>query len=418
LVLTLLPVTQQAFAVNPLCLKAPPLTITASEVIRVANAAQLYFAVANAPAGSVILLAPGEYILSNSLIVRQNDLALIGDSDRCDAVVLRGKGMDDPSVTHGIWTDASSLSVRNLTIRDVYSHGIALNDGSKSPHIYNVQLLDTGEQFIKGNMGAGGGTDNGVVEYSVMAYTLAPPSTDHGGGTGYTNGIDIHGGNNWTIRNNLFANLHTPDTADHLYNPAILVWRGARNTLTENNVFINCDRAIAYGLEDDNANGHSHTGGVIRNNMIYQSPGLYSRSRKKSSDGAIIVWDSPQTKVLHNTALLNGNLPKFIEFRWDTHNAEVRNNLSDSIISTRTGGTFISSGNIESASESLFVDAAVGNLRLVASEEALKVPVLIDAPKDIDGDIRDGQVTEAGADALVIEPQFLPASNVWISSPY
>ena len=88
------------------------------------------------------------------------------------------------------------------------------------PWIYNVRLLDAGEQFIKGSSGGFGiGVDDGVVEYTIMAYTNGPPSTNHGGGTGYTNGVDIHGGDGWLISNNLFKNFHTPDGSDHLWKP-------------------------------------------------------------------------------------------------------------------------------------------------------------------------------------------------------
>lgn len=60
------------------------------------------------------------------------------------------------------------------------------------------------------------GADNGRVGYSVIEYTAGPPKTDHGGGIGYTNGIDVHTGKNWVIRNNLIRGFHTPDTSGNL----------------------------------------------------------------------------------------------------------------------------------------------------------------------------------------------------------
>ena len=39
------------------------------------------------------------------------------------------------------------------------------------------------------------------------------------------------------------------------------------------------------------------------NNMVYMTPGTYSANRRAGSDALIIVWDSPQTQVLHNSIL-------------------------------------------------------------------------------------------------------------------
>ena len=70
----------------------------------------------------------------------------------------------------GIWVGGNvrGVTIANLTIRDVYFHPIILNAGTQAPLIYNVRLVDAGQQFIKANPdGAGGGVDNGIVEYSV-----------------------------------------------------------------------------------------------------------------------------------------------------------------------------------------------------------------------------------------------------------
>jgi len=96
------------------------------------------------------------------------------------------------------------VTIANLTIRDVYSHPIILNGGTQSPLIHNVRLVNAGQHFIKANPdGAGGGADNGIVEYSVMEY--ATTSRDY-----YTNAVDVHTGDNWIIRHNLFRNIRAP----------------------------------------------------------------------------------------------------------------------------------------------------------------------------------------------------------------
>ena len=127
------------------------------------------------------------------------------------------------------------------------------------------------------------------------------------------------------------------------------MWNGAAGTVSEGNIFINVDRAIAYGLVDRDKD---HSGGVIRNNMVYYSPGLYGSSRKSGSDDTIIVWDSPDTHTYHNTVLTKGNLNKSIEYRFaDTSGGEVKNNLVDAPITTRNGAIFVTAGNVQSAGE-------------------------------------------------------------------
>ncbi|WP_175497306.1 right-handed parallel beta-helix repeat-containing protein [Marinobacter sp. DSM 26671] len=244
---------------------------------------------------------------------------------------------------HGIWTDASGLTVQNLTIRDFYQHGIVLNPGAESLTFQNIRILDTGKQLIKANpSGFGDGVDGGLVENSVFAYTEGPPMIDRGGGTGYTNGVDVHAGANWVIRNNHFENFHAPDHADHLWAPVVLMWNGARDTVVENNRFVNVDRAIAFGLLD---RAMDHSGGVIRNNRVDYAEGLYSIQRRRGSDGAIIVWSSPGTIVEGNEVFTRGNLNRSIEFRFDTSGASAINNTVDAPIGTRDGGSYEGSGN-------------------------------------------------------------------------
>src|SRR4029453_17573699 len=75
-----------------------------------------------------------------------------------------------------------------------------------------------GQQHIKASPdGAGGGVDNGIVEYSVIEFDTT--SRDD-----YTNGVDVHTGDNWIVRHNLFRNIRAPQ--GQLAGPAILMWNG------------------------------------------------------------------------------------------------------------------------------------------------------------------------------------------------
>jgi hypothetical protein len=266
-----------------------------------------------------------------------------------------------------------------------------------------VRLINSGSQFIKSNptdVNAGLGVNHGVVEYCWFEYTGSPPA-DHGAGVGYFNGISAHAAKHWLVRGNLFKNLHNPDGTAYPWNPAVLFWRNSSNTVTEQNTFINVDRAVAYGL-DNSTPYRDHAGGVIRNNFIYLTPGLMSASRKAGSDGSIIAWNSPGTQVDHNTVLLNGNEFYSVQFRFSTtSNCAARNNLTDAPVHLRDSATATLSGNLLTATPAMFVNAAAGDLHLrVSATNAIdKAGTLLTVTNDFDGERRPrGAASDLGAD--------------------
>src|SRR5438552_11558757 len=301
---------------------APPLPIAGTRIVNVATETQLQTAMANLQNGDTLLLADGTYYLTASLYINSRHLVTIRGNAGSTNVVLVGKGMDNSNhggVPFGIWSNGTNTTIAHLTIRDTWDNEIIFNPGAQSPRVYCVRLLNAGSQFIKSNptdVNAGSGVNNGVVEYCWFEYTGSPPG-DHGSGVGYFNGISAHTAQNWIIRANLFKNLHNPDTAAYLWNPAVLFWRHSVNTVTEQNLFLNVDRAVAYGL-DNTTPYFDHAGGAIRNNFVYLAPGLLSASRKAGSDGSLIAWNSPGTQIDHNTVLLNSNEFYAVEFRFPT----------------------------------------------------------------------------------------------------
>ena len=249
-------------------------------------------------------------------------------------------------------------------------------------------------------MAAGLGVNNGVVEYCWLEYTGRPPG-NHGSGVGYFNGISAHAARNWIIRGNLFKNLHNPDGTAYPWNPAVLFWRHSANTVTERNIFMNVDRAVAYGL-DNTTPYYDHEGGVVRNNFVYLAPGLMSAARKAGSDGSIIAWNSPGTQIDHNTVLVNGNEFYGIEFRFPTStNCAARNNLGDAPIDLRDNATAALSGNLLTAVPGMFVNPGAGDLHLVpsATNAIDKAASLSTVTNDFDGERRPrGASSDIGAD--------------------
>src|SRR5947208_1899398 len=295
-------VIQMLFAVAPLapfCManaaspgNAPPLPVTGARIVNVATEPQLQTAMGNLQNGDTLLLADGTYNLTTSLYINGRHNVTIRGNAGSTNVVLAGKGMDNSNygnVPFGIWSNSTNTTIAHLTIRDTWDNEIIFNAGAQAPRVYCVRLLNAGSQFIKSNptdVNAGIGVNNGVVEYCWFDYTGSPPAA-HGSGVGYFNGISAHAAQHWIIRGNLFKNLHNPDGTAYPWNPAVLFWRHSIHTVTDQNIFLNVNRAVAYGLENPTAY-LDHAGGFVPNNFVYLALGLMSASRKASSDGSII----------------------------------------------------------------------------------------------------------------------------------
>jgi hypothetical protein len=348
------------------------------------------------------MIAPGTYQLTGTLHVNGSlrNVTIRGASGNRDDVMLVGRGMANPdygAVSHGIWTGGGvqNVTIANLTITNFYFHCIILNAGTESPRLYNLRLSNAGQQIVKSNPDDTGGVDDGVVEYSIIEYTSTSRDS-------YTNGVDVLGGRRWTIRHNLFRNIRAP--SGQLAGPAILMWRGSGDTITEGNTFLNCQRAIAYGL--DPTSPFDHFGGVIRNNFIH-------RSASQPGDAGIIVFASPQTIVAHNTILLSGTYGAALEYRFtQTTDAQIVNNLADASIVSRDGGSASVSGNYTQAPPSLFVNPGGGDLHLVEGAAfAIDRGVSYAAVAvDWDGEPRPGgSAPDIGADELGVPSSHPPA---------
>lgn len=341
---------------------------------------------------TTIVIAPGTYVLTRSLYIHGTftNVGIRGATSNSDDVVLIGPGMAQANygeVPYGVWTGdgVNGVTIANLTLRDFYYHPIIFNGGTQNPRVYNVHLINAGQQFIKVNPDASGvGANNGSLEYSVIEFATTAKDD-------YTKGIDIQGATNWVVRHNLFRNIVAPP--GQIAGAGVLAWRGTSNTVVEGNTFINCARGIMFGADDTVS--PSHSGGIARNNFFY-------RSATEPGDVGIILSDSPRSEVLNNTVIVSGTYGTPIELRYPgTANVLVANNLLDGAIGLRDGGTANQSHNYAGAPATMFVDAASGDLHLSASATGAidQGVTLADVTDDWDGDLRPkGSAYDIGAD--------------------
>jgi hypothetical protein len=368
---------------------APPLPPASGTVVHVATESQLRAAVAALSSNTTIEIAPGTYSLRDALYVNGTftNVGIRGATGNSDDVVLAGAGMTSSSVPYGIWVggDVRGITIANLTIRDVYNHAVILNEGTQSPLLHNLHLINAGQQIVKANpTSTGGGVDNGIVEYSIVEYETTSRDS-------YTNGVDVHTGRNWIIRHNLFRNIRAPQG---MAGPALLMWNGSSGTLADGNTFVDCQREIAFGLIERTP--HDHSGGIVRNNFIFRQSTI-------AGDTAIGVFDSPDTQVLHNTVLAASQAyPSLIEYRFaGTTGVVIANNLLNGIVLARDGASGTATGNVTTASSAMFVNPANGDLRLRATATAAidRVPPVANCAFDWDGEARpQGASADAGAD--------------------
>lgn len=376
-----------------------PLDPATGTVVAVATVAELQQAVTDVGDGTTIVIADGTYDLTNTLNVRAvHDVTIRSASGNRDAVVLRGRGMSNPSygnVPHIIAVyDAADVLIADLTLEDAYYHLVQIHgeEDADGIHLHNLHLVDAGEQFVKGSTAGPPGpyADRGIVDCSLFEYTDRARSN-------YTNGVDVLAGSGWIVRDNTFRNIRAP--AGQLAGPAVLFWRNSLDTIVERNLFVECDRAIALGLSPPDANSrdgdttYDHQGGIVRNNMIYRTgPG----------DVGISVNYAWNVEVSHNTVILNDTFPYgAIEYRFASTDATIRNNLTDAPVWRRDGATGTVAGNVTIASTSWFVAAGDADLHLIATANAAidQAAPLATVTDDFDGHARPvGAAPDIGAD--------------------
>ena len=178
---------------------APPTGATVS----VDTVGELQNAVNNATAGETILIADGVYNLNGVYLrIDMPNVTLRSASGNREAVVLDGNYI----TTEIIQIVASDVTIADVTLREAYNHPIHVmtTDAGHTlnTRIYNVHLIDPGEQAIKINPAADGTyPDDGLIACSHLELTDAgrPQIRNNC----YTGGIDAHQAEGWVIRDNL-----------------------------------------------------------------------------------------------------------------------------------------------------------------------------------------------------------------------
>ena len=370
----------------------PPLPPPAEPLVTVSTEAQLRDQAYNAVPGTTILVQPGVYDMQDFVHVAHDGITIRGATGQRGDVILDMGGMD--SGHFGILIEADDVTVADLTIREARDHGVSIQ-GSDRPTLYNLHILDTGDQLVKVNP-LGDGSEDGLLACSRLEYTTTAPDE-------YTNGISAHNAHRWVVRDNHWFRIRTPANAPV---PTILFWSGSTDTVVERNLLVDCFQGISFGNSSHDSD--DHFGGIVRNNMIYAS---------LPHDVVIEMVHAEGWLVAHNTALFHpaSDVGWGMEARFSDSQGIFAYNLTNlAIRPDRDGAQATLTGNLTEAEPGWFVGAETGDLHLAgtATHAIDRADPLDEVTDDFDGHPRPyGPASDVGADEYSAVP---PTARMWL----
>jgi hypothetical protein len=392
-----------------------PLPPPGGNIVNVSTVGELETAVNTASPGDTILVADGNYDLDGVYLrIDVPDVTVRSASGDRETVILDG----NYQTTEIFQIVASDVTIADMTLREAYDHPIHVSSTDSSHTlntlIYNVHIIDPGQQAIKINPADSGipgyFTDDGTIACSHIELTSA--GRTHIRDNCYTGGIDAHQSQGWVIRDNRIEGFWCDSgLSEH----GIHLWRGCRDTIIERNVLNDNARGIGLGLvtsgsgrsyPDDpcpSASGYvDDFGGIVRNNFMSANDANLFASQY-GFDCGICLWNACNAQALHNTVFTANNAETFssIEWRFPNTEAQIINNLTNHQMRERDSATAVQNGNLINASADWFVASGSGDLHLLATAADAINQVIAPAgvSEDIDGDSRPiGAASDVGAD--------------------
>jgi len=360
---------------------------THAKTITVGNFSELLNGISAAESGDTILMRDGTYTVNNGYgaQVVKNNIVIKSLSNSREKVVVTGGGMAG-GTNYGFWISGHDVTIQGITIQDVTNHCIQTDVDNHKLRVIDCVLRNAYEQLLKVPAGTGK-SDSGLVEGCLFEFTKGVAENY------YTGGIDVHRGKDWVVRNNTFRNIRSPggSVAEH----AIHFWNNSENIVAENNLIIDCDRGIGFGM----GNTAIHQGGIIRNNMIYHR----SINGTDFGDAGICLENCAGVNVYNNTIFFDNEYKGAIECRFaGSTGITISNNLTNKTIWLRDGASATLTSNVTNAQSNWFVSTSRGDLHLSSIslnsviDKGTPVTGLVN---DFDGEARpQGSGIDIGAD--------------------
>ena len=314
-----------------------PAPARAAAEIRVNNLQALHAAVrqvneTRTPA--TIVLADGTYRLRDTLGFTVPGVTLRSAGGDPRKVIIEGDRMaEDASIGNLVWIAASDFTLSGITLRRAGRHLVQVAGEYDTDRVVfeNCILQDAWQQLFKVSRDTARPhvfADDGRIEGCEFGYSagIAPQY--------YVGGIDAHGARNWLVRNNLFRDIASPSREIAQY--AVHFWSDSADNVIEQNIIIDCDRGIGFGLR-----GRPHSGGIIRNNLI-----VHTDNGDPFADTGIALIDATGATVRGNQIYFAHDYPWSIEHRaLGTRGAVIEDNVSNRPIQPVSGGDARLAGN-------------------------------------------------------------------------
>jgi hypothetical protein len=354
--------------------------------IVVSDVAGLTNAIATAPAGATIALAPATYVLTTPITIHTQGLTLISMMRDASSTILDGGG----AVTPVVRTDASNVTVASLTIAHSSVVGMLVQAPTTGDitgvRIYDVTFDDDVGPSVRvhpnvpASPDVGPYADNGTIACSRFVDTSA---VDHCTIPNQL-GIDAVAVRGWTIRDNRFDHVVCPTA----FRRAILIRGGSRDVVLANNRMLDSNGNITLGDDPMTNPARMYSdalpatcsaigiyppqvwGGVLCNNAM---AGLdVPPYAAQPYDDGISLWGTCETWALHNTIVSPAGSGTFhdIEYRFPGTYVHLVNNLVEQLPASRDAGAqdaTYSASDVAYAAESDFVDPHGGDLHLSAT---------------------------------------------------
>jgi len=320
-----------------------------------------------------IILADGVYKLNRQLLINVPHIMMLSESRHPEKVIIKGQGMRKHSrVDNLINVQASHFVLDGITLQEAGNHliQIAAYKNADNLVIRNCILKDSYQQMIKVNFNLSVNTDTysdgGLIENCFFGYT------NDRGPNYYIGGIDAHGIRGWVIRNNIFKNIASP--GKRISEFAIHLWTNSSNNLVENNIIIDCDRGIGFGMKQAHKNiQYGNKGGRIINNLIY-----HSNNGDPFADVGISLASSPDTIIQQNHIFMEHPYPNAIEYRFsNTRNILIKSNRTNKPIKSRNDASADLENNYLNLSRKDFFSIYYQKLRLLEKRMAYNIKSII-----------------------------------------
>lgn len=308
----------------------------------------------NAGGKAAIYLQDGVYKISETIRISASNIMFLSVSNNPYQVTIKGAGMKRTNRVQNIFeVRANGFVLDGIRLAEAPNHliQIAGENNASGAIVRNCILQDSFEQLLKVSYDQASRPANisydGIVEHCIFQYTQGRAPYY------YTGGIDALGAKNWRVEHNIFKDIASP--GKRIAQHAVHFWVNASNNIVRNNIFIDNDRSIGFGMKQKKRETESldyvSKGGEISGNVIY-----HSDNGDPFADTGIILEASAETIIKDNYIFMQHNYPRAIEYRFkETQNAIIENNHTNKAIRSRDGGHAVLKNNNQNLDSLVFL---------------------------------------------------------------